>query len=446
MVHTIKKGLNLPINGVPFQEIANGRVCQKVALTGPDFVGMKPTMLVKEGESVKIGQPLFECKKVPGVIYTSPAAGKVAAINRGERRVFQALEIEVAETEEHYNFSSYSQKNIDDYSSEEIEKLLVESGQWVGLRTRPYSRSPRPRTRPSSLFISVMDTNPLAADPEVVIADYASDFVAGVKILSKLAKVNLVKRERGIIPIVDSDNISIHQFSGLHPAGNVGTHIHFIDPVGPNKTVWHMGYQDVIGVGRLFTTGKLFVERVVALSGPKVFTPRLLRTRLGADLDVLVRGQLKDGPSRVVSGSIFNGRRLDDSFRYLGWYHYQISAIEEDTSREFLGWQGPGYDKYSVKNTFVGKFKNKSFDFTSKIFGSKRAIVPVGSFEKIMPLDILPTQLLKALVTNDTDLAQSLGALELDEEDLALCTFVSPGKEDFGPLLRENLTIIEKEG
>ena len=443
----IKKGLDLPINGVPSQKIVNAKAVSTVAITGFDYVGMKPTMLVQEGDKVKTGQPVFECKKTPGVIYTAPAAGTVKAINRGEKRVFQTMVIEV-ESDEHQSFSSWSQKDVSDFSGEEIRSLLIESGMWTGFRTRPFSRVPAVDHQPSAIFVTAVDTNPLCADPEVVINEYPEDFKRGLELLGRLTdkEVFVVKKNGADIPTPSSENIKVEEVSGPHPAGNVGTHIHFLSPVGPKNMVWYMDYQDVIAVGRLFLTGKLFLERVVAVGGPKVYQPRLLRTRVGADINTLLDGQLKDGEVRIISGSIWNGRQRCDVFHYLGRYNNQVTCMEENRTREFLGWQGPGTDKYSIKNTFAGKFKNKSFDFTTKVHGSPRAMVPVGSFEKVMPMDILPTQLLRALVTRDTDLAQQLGCLELDEEDLALCTFASPGKEDFGPYLRDCLTIIEKEG
>lgn len=448
MLHHLKKGLDLPISGLPSQKIVNADLCKRVAVTGYDYNGMKPTMQVGVGDTVKIGQPLFTCKKVEGVIYTSPASGKVVAINRGDKRVFQSIEIEV-EGSEHTSFSSYKDKPIGDYSSEEVEQLMIESGMWTALRTRPFSKTPNPGSRPHSIFVNAMDTNPLAPDPAVIISEYEDDFKNGLSALTKICgeKLFLVNKSGSVVPSPTDDKISMHQFSGPHPAGTVGVHIHFLDPVNADKEVWHIGYQDVVALGRLLTTGRLFLERIVSLAGPLVYSPRLLRTRLGADLNTLISGQVKTEDNiRVISGSVFNGRSLDNVFHYLGRFHNQVTVLAEGNIREFLGWQGPGNDKFSVKNTFVGKFKNKVFPFNTNLHGSKRAIVPVESFEKVMPMDLLPTLLLKALCTNDTELSQQLGCLELDEEDLALCTFVSPGKEDFGPLLRNHLTTIEKEG
>jgi Na+-transporting NADH:ubiquinone oxidoreductase subunit A len=443
----IKKGLDLPISGLPSQKIMNANSSSELAITGADYNGMKPTMKVKEGDTVKIGDVLFECKKTEGVLYTSPANGVVKKINRGDRRVFQSIVVS-NDGEENKTFSNFSVKEISAWSKEDIRSLLVESGQWVALRTRPFSKVPGIDSTPSSLFINTMNSEPLAGDTEVIANEYAEDFMKGVEILSKLApKTFVTKRAGAKIPDVGVlENVEIEEFTGIHPVGLVGTHIHHLDPVSAKKTVWHIDMQEVIAVGRLFSTGKLFLERVVALAGPQVKNPRLLRTRLGACMCDLTNDELVEGNNRVISGSVLNGRTRSDSFCYIGRYHNIISVIEEGTSRDFLGWQGPGFDKFSVKNTYAGRFHQKAFAFTTKMHGSSRAIVPVGSFEKMMPLDILPTQLIKSLVTGNSDQAQALGCLELDEEDLALCTFVSPGKDDFGPYLRKTLDIIEKEG
>ena len=240
------------------------------------------------------------------------------------------------------------------------------------------------------------------------------------------------------------------EFEGPHPAGLVGTHIHFLDPVGPTKTVWHLDYQSVIAIGALFTSGKLSVERVVSLAGSMITHPRLVRTRVGASLGDLIRGQVKDGKEvRVISGSVLFGRQAEGWSDYLGRFSNQVTVIAENREREFMGWINPMGNKFSFLNVLMSslpKERGRKLSFSTTKYGSPRAIVPVGVFEDVLPMDILPTQLLRYLVVGDTDMAQSLGCLELDEEDLALCTFVDPGKHDFGPVLRTNLTQIEKEG
>lgn len=447
----IKKGLNLPINGAPKQIIEKAKNVKTVAITGLDYVSMKPSLLVKEGDSVKLGQPVFVCKKVPGVVYTAPASGKVVAINRGEKRVFQTLVIELeGEGLDQVAFQNMKSGSADSHNFDSVTKLLQESGLWTALRTRPFSKAaPVDGSKPHSVFITAMDTSPLAVDADIVIKESAEDFRFGVDVLSHLTdgKTFVCKKAGSYMPQFTSKKVEVQEFLGLHPAGNVGTHIHFLDPVGPKKTIWHIGYQDVIAVGKLFQTGKLSVERVIALSGPKAAHPRLLKTRMGANLNELTANESAPGAIRTVSGSVLNGRKVDSAYFYLGRFHSQVTLLEEDTKRELLGWHAPGFDRFSLKRTFLSKLlPGKTFDMTTTTWGSPRAMVPVGMFEQVMPLDILPTQLLRAVVTKDTDYAQSLGCLELDEEDLALCTFASPGKTDFGPYLRETLSIIEKEG
>ncbi|QDU42234.1 Na(+)-translocating NADH-quinone reductase subunit A [Symmachiella dynata] len=444
----IKKGLNLPISGDPVQEVQSGPVVRSVALVGDDYVGMKPTMHVEEGDSVKVGQVLFTDKKTKGVQYTSPGCGKVVALNRGEKRVFQSLVIELS-GDDQVEFASYSDGDIAGLSCEQVVENLVASGLWTALRTRPYSKVPSPESVPHAIFVNAMDTNPLAADPVVVLQGQEGDFRHGLAIVEKLTdgKVFLSKSPGSAIPTDGVSGIEVTEFRGPHPAGLVGTHIHMLDPVNPQKTVWHLGYQDVAAIGKLFVTGRLPLERVISLAGPAVKQPRLLRTRLGANLADLTAGELVDGDNRVISGSVLNGRAAQEPFDYLGRFHLQVSALPEGNQREFLGWQKPGFDKFSIKNVFASAMdRSKKFAFSTSTEGSKRAMIPIGMYEEVLPLDTEPTFLLRALIVGDTDQAQALGCLELDEEDVALCTFVCPGKYDYGPILRENLTQIEKFG
>ena len=438
----INKGLDLPIAGAPQQTIVDGPQVSSVAVIGFDYVGMKPTMAIREGDRVKLGQVIFTDKKTPGVKYTAPASGTVSAINRGEKRALQSVVIDI-DGDDAVEFAKYDAATV---TREQVVENLVESGLWTALRTRPFSKVPAPESTPSSIFITAMDTNPLAADPAVIIAEQKEAFVAGQQILSKLVqgKVFLCKAEGADIPA--AAEATVQEFGGVHPAGNAGTHIHFLDPVSEKKTVWSIGYQDVIAIGKLFETGTLWTERVVALGGPQVPEGKLLRTRLGANTDDLVAGLVKDADNRVISGSIFNGRSAEGPFAFVGRYTTQISVLLEGRSRDFMGWIAPGAEKHSMLNVVTGKFKSKLFNFTTTTNGSERAMVPVGQFEELMPLDILPTQLLRALVVGDMDSAIALGALELEEEDLALCTYACPGKYEYGPILRDNLTQIEKEG
>ena len=445
---SIKKGLNLPITGTPDQKISDGKPVKSVAIIGADYNGMKPTMKVNVGDTVKLGQILFEDKKTPGVVFTSPGSGKVASINRGEKRVLQSVVIDL-EGDDEEKFNTFSETELISLKREQIVENLVLSGLWTSIRTRPYSKIPSPESTPRSIFITAIDTNPLAADPVVFLDEQRGAFTNGLKVIARLTegKTYLCKTSGAKIPGSDLRDVVVEEFSGKHPAGLAGTHIHFLDPVNINKTVWYINYQDVIAIGKLFTTGRIFVERVVSLAGPEVKKPRLIRTRSGANIDELLEGELNSDKNRVVSGSVLSGRTARDAFAYLGRYHTQISVLLEGTKRDFLGWLLPGINKFSVKNLFASKLiPGRKFAFTSSQEGNKRAMVPIGTYEKVMPLDIQPTFLLRSLIVEDTDKAQALGCLELDEEDLGLCAFVCPGKYDYGSILRKNLIRIERDG
>ena len=443
----IKRGLNLPITGSPVQRIETARPVRSVALIGFDYHGMKPTMAVQVGDRVKLGQTLFSDKKNPGVHFTSPGAGTVSAIHRGEQRVLQSVVIDL-DGDDAVAFARYSDAQLDSLQGNQIRENLQQSGLWTALRTRPFSRTPAVDAVPASIFVTAIDTHPLAANPALVIGEATPDFIRGLKVLARLAKVFVCSEAGSNLPVSGLANVQLEEFSGPHPAGLAGTHIHFLDPVDAHKTVWTLGYQDVIAIGRLFSTGQLSVERVVALGGPMVEKPRLLRTRLGASLDELTSGELLPGKkARVISGSVFGGRTSRGACAWLGRFHQQISCLEEGTDREFLHYLRAGFEKHSVMNLYISKLMSgKLFDFTTSTNGSQRAMVPIGNYEEVMPLDILPTQLLRYLIVGDTEMAQKLGCLELDEEDLALCTYVCAGKYEYGPILRDNLTRIEKEG
>lgn len=380
------------------------------------------------------------------MVFTAPAAGVVSAINRGDKRVLQSVVIEI-DGDDAETFPAHDAKALDGLAPQQIREQLIGSGLWTALRTRPYSKTPAVDAEPSSIFVTAMDSNPLAADPAVIIKEHAADFENGLKVLARLAKVWLCKADGVSLPGEGVSGVSTESFAGPHPAGLPGTHIHFLDPVNESKSVWQINYQDVIAFGVLFTQGRIWTDRYVALAGPQVEKPRLLKTRLGANLDELTAGELKAGNNRVISGSVFGGRAVRGPIAYLGRFHSQVSVLKEGNERQMLHYLRAGVNKHSVLNIFVSKLApSRLFNFDTSTNGSPRAMVPVGNYELVMPLDILPTQLLRYLVVGDTDMAQKLGALELDEEDLALCSYVCAGKYEYGPILRDNLTRIEKEG
>ncbi|MEM1153165.1 MAG: Na(+)-translocating NADH-quinone reductase subunit A [Pseudomonadota bacterium] len=444
----IKRGLDIPIQGAPEQVITDAAPARAVGIVGYDYVGMKPTMEVQEGDRVKRGQLLFTDKKTPGVRYTAPAGGVVAAINRGAKRVLQSVVIDIDEDEAE-QFTPVAAADIGALDAQTVREQLITSGQWTAFRTRPYSKVPAPEAEAADIYIAAMDSHPLAPDPSLVIAEQSEAFTVGQDLLAKLTngKVYLCGAAGVDVPKGSASSIESEEFSGPHPAGLAGTHIHFLGGASLAKSVWTIGYQDVIAMGRLFLDGELYTGRVISLAGPQVERPRVLRTRLGVDLQALCAGELKSGDNRIVSGSVLGGRMVSGATSYLGRYHNQVSVLLEGRSREFMGWLNPGFKKHSNLGIyFTSFFGTKPLAMTTNTNGSERAMVPVGSYETIMPLDVLPTHLLRALIVGDTETAQALGCLELEEEDLALCSYVCPGKYEYGPILRDNLTRIEKEG
>ena len=443
----IRKGLDIPVTGAPAQEISAGNEVTSVALLGPDTHDLKPRMLVREGDRVKLGQPLYEDKANPGVQFTSPGAGTVRAVYRGERRVLQSVVVDL-DGDEAEEFERFEPGQCTELNDETVRRNLLASGLWTSFRTRPFSKIPSPDASPRAIFVTAIDTNPLAADPGTVIGSDPDAFTCGLHAIAKLVHgpVYVCTGVNANIEVPNDEPFKHAVFEGPHPAGLVGTHIHFLDPVSETKIVWHIGYQDVMAIGRQFVTGRLPTERIVSLAGPMVKNPRLIRTRLGAHSSELIANERESGDVRVVSGSLLSGHRAVGWAAYLGRYDSAIAIIREGNPREFLAFLRPGVGKFSSSRAFVGKLFGKDYRMTSSQNGSPRAMVSTGSFEEVVPLDVLPTPLLKSILVRDTDGARELGCLELDEEDVALCSFVCNGKYDYGPHLRKTLHEIEVNG
>ncbi len=454
-VHRIKKGLRLPITGAPDQRVDDARAPSRVAVMAADFMGMKPTMHVTAGDEVRRGQLLFDDKKTPGVRHTAPGGGRVVAVNRGDRRALQSVVIELDSEERagragSVRFAEDTGKHPAELAPEQIRALLLESGLWTALRCRPFGRVADPQTKPAAVFVTAMDSNPLAPDVATVLSGQEEDFQRGVAAVAKLTggETFVCKAAGTELPVPASGSIRVETFDGPHPVGTAGYHIHHLRPASREKPVWYIGYQDVAAIGKLFNGGTLDPTRIVSLAGPGVKKPRLVRTRLGASLDELVADEVHDGENRRVSGSVFSGRTAQgDIHGYLGRYDNQVSVLPEGREREFLGWLAPGVGKFSTVNAFLSRLMpGKQFALSTSTQGSDRAIVPIGMHERVFPFDIPSTFLLKALAMRDVERAEQLGVLELAEEDVALLTFVCASKHDYGPFLRDVLTTIEKEG
>jgi Na+-transporting NADH:ubiquinone oxidoreductase subunit A len=434
----IRKGLDIPIAGAPEQSVSEGPAVTSVALLGRDYPGMRPAMQVEVGQRVTLGQALFCDRGQPRIRFTSPGSGVVAAIERGERRTLVSVVVRL-EGEAEERFAAHRRDALAELAREQIVETLLASGLWTALRARPHGKVPDPASAPRSIFVTAMDSNPLAAAAEVVIADHRQDFTDGLEVVGRLTAgpVFLCKAPGADIPDGDPDKVRVVEFAGPHPAGLVGTHIHFLDPASAHRTVWHLGCQDVVAIGRLFTTGRLWPARIVALAGPLVRRPRLVRTRLGANTDDLVRDELDEAHGRVISGPVLSGHRAAGPAAYLGRYDSQVSVVAEGGRRAPEG---------RAAGVLAAVLRRKASDApTTALNGRPTAMVPTGAFERVMPLDILPSPLLRALVVGDAEMAEALGCLELEEEDLALCSFLCPSKLDYGPLLRAMLDRIGKE-
>ena len=468
--HRFRRGLSLPISGAPEQTLNDGPAPGATAIVAADYPGMKPAMHVSPGDAVRRGQLLFEDRKQPGVRFTSPAAGTVAAVNRGAKRALISVVVRVdAESRAgggRTDFASYTGRHPSALSREEVEALIVESGDWTALRARPFGRTAAPGSVPKSIFVTAMNSEPFAIETDLIVAGRTGDLDRGLAALARLTEgpVHVCRAPGTLAGLESRGQVKIEEFAGPHPAGAPGLHIHTLDPVDRGKLVWQIGLQDTLAIGRLFATGEPDVSRIVALAGPPVRRPRLLRTRLGASLADLTRGEIGEGEEtvpatvpedavRVLSGSPLCGRTAigagasADLHGYLGRFHDTISVLEDDRRRRFLGWLQPGFGAFSRSRAFVSSLlPRRSFAMTTTTHGSPRAIVPTGLYESVFPWDLQPTFLLKSLVAGDIERAEELGCLELLEEDLALCTFVCPGKTEYGACLRNALELIEKEG
>lgn len=442
----LKKGLDLPLAGAPSKGLHDGPGISTVAVLGADYIGLKPRLAVQEGDDVACGAPIFTHKDLPEVAVTSPVAGRVKAINRGARRVLISVEIEVSsDGPAPVDFSTTG----DSGSAEGIAARLCASGLWTSFRTRPYSKLADPASRPAAIYVTAMESEPLAPDAAEVIADDAEAFKAGLKAVAALSegKTYLCHEAGASVPGGDLAGVEAAGFGGPHPSGLAGTHMHFLEPPSATKTVWTIGYQDVIAIGHLMLTGHLNPKRIISVAGPLCGNPRQIRTIMGASLADLTAGELDNSvPARLISGSVLSGRAGDGVDGYLGRYARQVTAIEEDHKQIPMGWIRPMSGKYAFQPVLGSAFAKKLYALTSNLNGGRRAMVPLGTFEELMPQDFLPTQLLRALLVMDTDSAQALGTLELDEEDLGLVGFACPAKYEYGSALRDCLTKIEKEG
>ena len=434
------KGLDLPISGGPSLDLDSSTTVNSVAILGADYIGLKPTMMVDEGDIVQSGQKLFENKKNPGTFVTSHLSGVITSINRGEKRRFISLVIDEDSSIDPINF------NFDDYNNQ-ID-FLVDTGALGYFRTRPYNRMPDPNKLPSAIFINACDTNPLSVDPfELIkINDDQELFNDGLKFIASIdnnIKVFCSYQNENFDQSVS--NVTYKQFKGPHPAGLVGSHIHFLHPVGQNRSVWNISWQEVISIGYLLKNKILRSDKLISFGGPNVHDPKILKLKYGSNLSEVSAGKVLDN-SRIISGSILNGHTAENVMNYLSAFDNQVSVLPDESNDILFNWAMPGSKLHSMLPAFISSWiKPKEFNFNVSMNGGNRAIVPISSYQEIMPLNILTTQLLKCLVTFDIELGEKLGVLELAPEDLALASYVCPSKYDYQSILNSNLEKMYEE-
>jgi Na+-transporting NADH:ubiquinone oxidoreductase subunit A len=442
----LKKGLDIRMIGNAERILAEESESAFYGVKPVDFPGLTPKLDVKQGDMVLAGSPLFHDKLRPGIIFTSPVSGRVASILRGDRR--KLLEVVVEKAGDDY--VDFGISDPAELSREKIREKMLISGLWPVVRQRPYHIVSNPQDVPKSIFISGFDTAPLAPDYNFIMDNSSpSLFRSGITALKKLTdgKINLVLNGKGDSSelLKKASDVEISHFSGPHPAGNVGIHIHHIDPINKGEIVWFVNLQDILSIGRLFEKGKYMPERIIALTGSEVLHPGYYKIRSGASVSSLVINNVKTGNLRYISGNVLTGSSVGPE-GYIGYYDSQVTVIPEGDYFEFFGWIKPGIDKFSFSRTFASRLiPLKSFRLDTNFHGGERAFVMTGQYEKVLPMDLYPMQLLKAILSEDTDLMENLGIYEIAEEDFALCEYICPSKIEIQTIVRKGLDLMIKE-
>lgn len=436
----LKKGLDIRLKGGAEKVLVSDKQSLLYAVKPVDFPDLTPKLNVKPGDKILAGTPVFHDKKRPDILFTSPVSGIVRSIIRGDRRKLLEIIIE----KEGDEFIDFGKSDPDTLDRKKVKEKLLLSGLWPAVRQRPYHVIADPGQVPKAIFISGFDTAPLAPDYNYIMDNSpASLFSVGLGVLKKLTdgKINLVLNGKGDSSKVlkEAAGVEISHVSGPHPAGNVGVHIHHLDPINKGEVVWFVNLQDVIAIGRLFEEGRYNHERIIALTGSEVINPQYYKVLTGASISTLVQDNVKTGNLRYISGNVLTGSKIE-STGYLGYYDSQISVLPEGDYFEFFGWMMPGFDKFSFSRTYASKlFPRKAYVMDTNYHGGDRAFVMTGLYEKVVPMDIYPMQLLKAILAEDIDLMENLGIYEIAEEDFALCEFICPSKVEIQSIVRKGL-------
>ncbi|MCF6169806.1 MAG: Na(+)-translocating NADH-quinone reductase subunit A [Bacteroidales bacterium] len=444
-VYSIKKGLDIKLIGGPQKTVVDLKA-QRFAIKPPDFTGCFPKMLVKEGDEVKAGSPLFFDKYRDDILFTAPVSGKVLTVKRGAKR--RLLEV-IIESDGKEVSEDFGKNNIDGLKREAIIEKLLKSGVWPMVRQRPYSVVANPKDTPKAIFVNAFDTAPLAPDFDFIVEGRGEAFQAGLNVLAKLTNgkvhLNIHAKKTTSTVFLEAKHVQLNRFAGPHPAGNLSVHISRVDPINKGEVIWYAGPQEVITIGKLFLEGKFDSGRIVALAGSEVKKPQYYKTFVGARITNMVSGNVTDGHNRFISGNVLSGNKIEKD-GFVGFYDSLVSVIPEGDYYEFFGWLKPGFGKFSVSGTYLSKLTpNRKYRLDTNLHGGKRAFVMTGKYEKVFPFDIYPMQLLKAIMLEDIDLMENLGIYEVDEEDFALCEVIDTSKTQMQEIVRKGLDLMRME-
>ncbi len=452
--HNLKKGYDIRLAGSSEKTLVPAEKPARLAMQPPDFPGIKPKLDVEVGAKVKIGTPLFHDKQFPEIKFLSPASGQVVEINRGDRRAVMEVVVEDDGNDAYEFFATHTEEQLGALSRDEIITKLQEGGLWPYLRQRPFSRIARTSASPRDIFINAMDTAPLAPDMNFLLQEQEEDFQIGVNILSKLTEGSVYLSVSGntgtAAPAFEkAGGVEVHAFKGPHPAGNTSVHIFHIKPMKVGDVVWYITAPHVALIGKFFREGRYPIERIIAVTGSSLAAEarKYYRTRVGIGLETLIpKGSIKDEDVFFISGNVLRGRGISHT-GFVGFYDYQVTAIPDSNERVLFGWLTPGLKEESHSRTFLSNlFPRKEYIKDTRVHGGKRAFFQTGEYEKMLPMDIYPSHLVKSIMAEEIEDMIGLGLLEVDEEDFALCTYICPSKIDFGEHIRKGLDILEKEG
>jgi Na+-transporting NADH:ubiquinone oxidoreductase subunit A len=444
-IYFVKKGLDIKLIGEAEKTIVD-LDAKRFAVKPPDFIGCFPKMLVKEGDPVKAGTPLFFDKYRENILFTAPVSGKFVELKRGAKRKILELIIESDGKLESIDFGKADIASLDKAA---VTEKLLKSGVWPLIRQRPYSVIANPDDAPKSIFVSAFDSSPLAPDYDLMLKGKEKEFQAGLDVLTRLTTgkvhLNVHKDLNGSDLFTNAKNVQVNTFAGPHPSGNVSVHISRVDPINKGDVVWYVDAQDVAVIGKLFLTGEYDSSRVVALTGSEVMKPKYYRAHIGANITNMVVNNINGDNNRFISGNVLTGTKIE-SDGFIGFYDSQITVIPEGDYYEFFGWALPGFGKWSFSKTFPAWLTpNKKYRLDTNLHGGERAFVVTGLYEKVFPFDIYPMQLMKAMLVEDIDLMENLGVYEIDAEDFALCEVIDPSKINMQEIVRNGLEMMRKE-